>query len=172
MVWIITTVGLIVYTLYVTFLLKRAWVRENERHARDARLKELDPITVTFNNKKFRLSRHLIVAQDCAENLSQLKTLHGIRVAIYSWMKLTDNKTLLRKLDSLCTELEFEIQTAWKFDRDKNYHRYWERPKCECPGMDNRKRWGTAYGIVNLNCPLHGDAKKKKKTTKKRVKKG
>lgn len=52
--------------------------------------------------------------------------------------------------------LQFKLQHEWNFERNINYHRFWELPKCTCPKLDNEDRYPCGYYISNTNCPLHG----------------
>ena len=60
----------------------------------------------------------------------------------------------------LCNEyytlIEYELQDAWGFDRNKNFHRHWNRPGCLCPSMDNEDRYPSGSYIYNTGCALHG----------------
>ena len=56
--------------------------------------------------------------------------------------------------------LEYDMQEAWKFDRDSTYHTHWfTDPKCTCPKLDNYDLQGIDRKIISLKCPLHGDKK-------------
>jgi hypothetical protein len=63
-------------------------------------------------------------------------------------------KVILERL----TDLEFTLQDAWGFDRDKNYHTYWLKLSgCTCPKMDNRELIGIDWKWVSEDCLYHGE---------------
>lgn len=53
------------------------------------------------------------------------------------------------------TLIEFELQKAWGFSQDKNFHRFWNRPGCSCPTMDNDDRYPYGSYIITGGCSLH-----------------
>jgi len=72
-------------------------------------------------------------------------------------MNENNDKNFLRQCAKEVEELEFQLQESWKFEKDKNYHRYWwTLPKCTCPKMDNEDRFGTDYHVYSSDCPIHG----------------
>lgn len=82
--------------------------------------------------------------------------LHELRLNIDDKMKSEDDPVKLKILDKEYTEIEFKLQDAWGFPRNAHYHRFWNRPKCTCPKMDNEDAYSTKYSIINHSCPLHG----------------
>lgn len=66
------------------------------------------------------------------------------------------NNKALKMLANMFESLEFEQQTLWKFDRNKNFHYWFDIPGCSCPKMDNRDRIGTEHRIMIDTCPIHG----------------
>ena len=63
----------------------------------------------------------------------------------------------LREWDDICTNLEFRLQKAWGFTQDINFHKFWERPRCTCPKMDNDDNYPHGYYTTSMDCPLHGE---------------
>lgn len=53
----------------------------------------------------------------------------------------------------LWTEMQFALQTHWKFDRDSTYHPTWTLPHCTCPKMDNADAGRHRY--FHVKCPVH-----------------
>lgn len=52
---------------------------------------------------------------------------------------------------------EYELQKAWNFPQDKNYHSYqWSLQGCTCPKMDNKDAVGTGIKYTRKDCPWHG----------------
>lgn len=69
----------------------------------------------------------------------------------------TVEKLVLRRLAEEHREIQFKLQEAWGFEKNQLYHDWFEVPYCTCPKEDNRERKGTAYQIINLDCPIHGE---------------
>jgi hypothetical protein len=67
------------------------------------------------------------------------------------------NKKELQKRAALITDLEFQLQRAWKFTEDINYHKFWEMPGCSCAKLDNNDAWPTGYYSRSGGCLIHGD---------------
>lgn len=84
-----------------------------------------------------------------------VKIMRKISRHLNKMEKLT-NKFQIRDAAVKWHELQYELQTAWKFPLDKKFHRFWELPHCECPTMDNLERWGTEYTIKTNKCVIHG----------------
>jgi len=101
------------------------------------------------------INKALLVQQNCWENLEAIKEMHFYRIALGDVMCDTRDSNSLKYYDSLYTGIEFTLQYLWGFPHDKNYHRFWDRPRCKCPGMDNSDRYPTGYYVINHSCPLH-----------------
>lgn len=107
------------------------------------------------------LNKALLDQQLAWHNLDLIKSLHKERFILEDEMYATDDPDLLYLLDKLYTEIEFELQDAWGFERNTKFHKFWQRPKCRCPVMDNEDRWnGSEYRVINSKCPLHGERDK------------
>ena len=102
------------------------------------------------------LNKQLLDSQNAWGNLIIIKDLHGQLLEVYDKMSRARSEKSLRKYDKMCTELEFKLQDAWGFGRDANYHRFWNRPKCGCPKLDNEDAYPTGYYVINHSCKLHG----------------
>jgi len=63
-----------------------------------------------------------------------------------------------KDLISVVELIEFNLQEALGFPKNRNYHKYWKYLKgCTCPKLDNKELFGTDYRIYLANCPWHGD---------------
>lgn len=103
-----------------------------------------------------RLNRILVARQGLTdEAVEMLKVLHVRRLTIEDAMKTADANHL-KKLANQWTENEFQLQDAWGFKRDKNFHRFWECPRCTCAKFDNEDAWPTGHYWITEDCPLHG----------------
>lgn len=100
------------------------------------------------------INKRLLDMQNCWENLETIKELHSEKLHIYDEMNETDDPGLLLLFDALLTNIEFELQALWKFTQDINFHRFWERPKCTCPKLDNIDNYPYRQ-IISGDCPLH-----------------
>lgn len=66
---------------------------------------------------------------------------------------------LVKELVGALEQIEYLLQDAWGFPRDKKYHKFWWAINCTCPVSDNMDRYPTGNYIVNSDCPLHGEGK-------------
>ena len=95
-------------------------------------------------------------------NVIEILDLHAERLSLLEDMASCDptksaEKLVLRRLAEEHREIQFKLQEAWGFEKNQLYHDWFEVPYCTCPKEDNRERKGTAYQIVNLDCPIHGE---------------
>lgn len=84
-----------------------------------------------------------------------IEDMQAQRRDYYTRMKVAPTADL-PKWDDICTDLEFRLQKAWGFSQDINFHKFWERPRCTCPKMDNDDTYPYGYYTTSLDCPLHG----------------
>lgn len=96
---------------------------------------------------------------DTPENRDIILNLHRDRHYLFQQMRetpATDLQQLAMYRDTL-QQLEFNLQAAWGFDQDENFHTYWFRaPHCTCPKMDNSDQFGSEIKYISADCPLHG----------------
>ena len=119
----------------------------------------LESRTVTVHNKWIRLNEYLILQQKLSEvEVEQILRLHEYKLTICAKMEalLPDNPKIKVYAKDL-EQLEFLLQDAWKFERNINYHKFWEAPHCTCPKMDNDDAWPSGHYIRNFGCPVHGE---------------
>ena len=90
------------------------------------------------------------------EQVNKIKHLQGLRSHLFDIMTNEDNPETLKNLDKQCVVLEYKLQEAWGFEQNVAYHKFWYRPKCTCPYLDNEDRYPSGYYIVNDSCVLHG----------------
>lgn len=114
-----------------------------------------EELTVRHGKRGIMLNKRLLDRQNAWEELDTLKALHKEKLEIYEKMDNTDCPAALVVFDKQLNEIEFKLQDAWGFERNANFFRIWERPKCTCPKMDNEDRY--PYGhIISGGCVLHG----------------
>lgn len=115
-------------------------------------------LVVYYNdNAVLMLNKRLLDSQNCWTNLEAIKEKHEERLDLEHEMKKTNDPGLLKLFDALYTLIEFELQDLWGFSKDIRFHRFWYRPKCSCPSLDNADNYPHGYYVVNGNCPLHGE---------------
>jgi len=113
--------------------------------------------TVVHKGKEvLTLNKALLDRQLAWHNLDKILALHSEKLHLYDMMLETEDNDFLMLCDEYCTLIEFELQEAWGFTQDKNFHMFWQRPRCLCPKLDNNENWGTKYSIIVHDCPLHG----------------
>lgn len=118
-------------------------------------------LVVEYKGKPlFMLNKRLLDRQNCWTNLDKIKEKHIERLDLEDHMFAAVNENdrgLLALYDALYDLIEYELQELWKFTQDGNFHRFWERPGCGCPRLDNNDRYPTGFYVRSLICPLHGD---------------
>ena len=67
-----------------------------------------------------------------------------------------EDECLRRRLAIAWTDLNYSLQSLWRFRRDSRYHRFWRLPGCICSKMDNEERYPSGIYVVNSDCPVHG----------------
>lgn len=90
------------------------------------------------------------------EQIDKIKHLQNARSYLFVIMTNEDNPATLRDLDKQCVAIEYKLQEACGFEQNVAYHKFWYRPKCTCPYLDNEDRYPSGYYIVNDSCVLHG----------------
>jgi len=92
------------------------------------------------------------------EDLDKIVLLHNKLYDLFDEIELCEEKHLFSIYAKKVQEIEFELQDAWKFERDATKHIWWYQiPHCECNTIDNQELWGIDQIIVNKNCPIHGN---------------
>ena len=90
------------------------------------------------------------------EGIKRILDLHKLKSIVFDCMLDTDDADELHYLADCVEHVEYALQEAWGFPLDRNFH-YWRNvPKCSCPELDNRERYGTEYRIIDCKCPVHG----------------
>ena len=92
------------------------------------------------------------------EKIELIEYLQAERTFLFSLMS-TCSDTELKKFDRKVEHIEFALQDLWGFPLDKNYHKFWNRPRCSCPKMDNEDNYPYGYYTIDCGCKLHGRIK-------------
>lgn len=104
-----------------------------------------------YVNPTLVLNKHLK-----PEDVERIKKLHEVRLLIFDFMETTTDKILLKLCAKVIENLEFALQKAWNFPKDKKCHSWWYQvPHCNCPRLDNQDRFGTDQRVINETCPVH-----------------
>ena len=104
-------------------------------------------------------------------DLRRLKVIHRRRYRLFDKIKAEDDPKRLKKLAEKITDIDFDLQEAWGFERDEKFHTWWYRlPKCICPKIDNRDCVGTVLRYTSHDCPLHGLDDEDEEVTKEEIK--
>lgn len=98
----------------------------------------------------------LLKQQGKMHNKQEIQNLYNAQFSIYRVMEHTDSVDILTELDRALDKIECALQELWGFPKDYNMHKFWYRPKCSCPRMDNEGRYGMGVGkIISGGCILH-----------------
>ena len=114
--------------------------------------------TVMYNGEAvYNLNSSLVLRQGLdVSDLRNLKSLHAEKLKYFDLMRETDYKHKLKEYAHEVECIEFQMQKAWRFPQDRNFHEWYKVPKCECPRMDNIDSRGSDRRIISMNCPVHG----------------
>jgi uncharacterized protein YegP (UPF0339 family) len=110
-----------------------------------------------YNGHKIALNLNLIKKNNLSQKaVDKILELHRIRLDIEDAMKESDDKGELGIYLDQWHQNQFDLQSAWGFERDINYHMFWELPKCTCPKLDNYDAYPTGRYVTTHDCILHG----------------
>ena len=105
----------------------------------------------------------LLIARQKLNNddLDKIVELHGELHEVFDEMEKNEHDVpKLRNLALVVKQLEFDLQEAWGFDKNEDWHSWWfQVPHCTCPNLDNFDLIGTRLRIINDGCPVHGGTK-------------
>jgi hypothetical protein len=116
-------------------------------------------LNINFRNKPIsRLNEELVIIRGLdKDDVAKIVKIHEKRWEKIELMKTLDatDKRELHALRDEITDLDFQLQDLWKFERNINFHNFFDLPHCTCPKMDNRGRLGSPYKFYAEDCPLH-----------------
>ena len=104
------------------------------------------------------LAKEKNIQEDDQQKIIQLHSIASAALkagyVLYNTDRITEeNRKII--LDEL-TDTEFKLQRLWKFDENKDYHRYdLELKGCTCQKYDNADMIRTGRKLVNHTCPWH-----------------
>jgi hypothetical protein len=109
------------------------------------------------SNQLYMINQNLVNRQKVsADDVKKIVRLQTIRKYFYDFIELSNDKEEIRRLDKIITQIEFQLQKLWGFPQDRNHHRWFDVPKCDCPKWDNADSLGSDFRMINPNCILHG----------------
>lgn len=119
-------------------------------------LSEINP-TLKYKGKVVRLNQRLIAQKELTVfQVEAIKEIHKARIEVELLMERTDDNGELGIYAEEWRKLQERLQAAWGFEVNRDWHRFWEMPKCACAALDNTERLGTPYKVYNTHCPIHG----------------
>ena len=74
------------------------------------------------------------------ETIAKIRDVHDRKLQVIDCMNAMDPKediSFLLEGDKYLEECEYELQELWGFPLDSRMHKFWLRPQCTCPKMDN-----------------------------------
>lgn len=103
-------------------------------------------------------SAQLIKKHGLDEACVQRIALLNMEISFFkNQMRQEANQEMLREYNSHINNLQFELQEAWGFSRNRNFHKFWAVPKCTCPREYNEKRYPRGGYKTNRKCVIHGE---------------
>lgn len=97
---------------------------------------------------------YLLSVEDAPDKMSSMELRLACQNAILK--ECYQYNDFLMLCNEYYTLIELELQEAWGFTQDKNFHKFWNRPGCICPSMDNDDRYPYGPYIHTTDCSLHG----------------
>lgn len=115
----------------------------------------IDTKIVYSDGKTTYLNKHLIKQQNLNQKqVDKLKVIHQKKYDVITEMKNTDDIKTLKLLAMDIEVIEFELQKAWGFPENRDFHYWWDIPKCKCDGIFD---YGTSVRNIHKNCKIHND---------------
>lgn len=111
----------------------------------------------------YYLNPFLIKQQNLLDDdLEKVINLHNKIHDLFDEIEECSDVSKYHNYAALLENLEYELQDAWKFERDSSKHCWWYKiPHCKCPKLDNRDRWGINERVISEFCPVHSNNIKK-----------
>ena len=112
--------------------------------------------TVVYNGKPaLLLNEHLVKAQGLTKKeVDYIKELHVRRMDIED--SFENDEITPEEYVKSWTLNQFDLQLAWGFGLNANYHRFWDMKGCSCPKMDNNDGYPYGHYVTDSGCPVHG----------------
>jgi hypothetical protein len=121
---------------------------------------ELETLKAEYGSTGIRLNRRLVIQKNLSdEQIVYILHLHEMKLMIMDNMSKTDvsDRDALVKMAENITSLEYQLQDAWDFPRNEDYHCFWYLPHCSCPKLDNDDAYPSGWYVRSSDCPIHGE---------------
>jgi hypothetical protein len=94
------------------------------------------------------------------EQIATIREIYTRKIDVLDCMAEMDpndpaDESFIVESDKYLDECEAELQKAWGFEVNSNWYRFWERPHCTCPKLDNLDTYPHGHYVYNVNCPVH-----------------
>lgn len=132
--------------------LKKLWDKGSERSEEESEL-----LSRHLKAGKIFLNPRFLSMRKAWDNIFEINHYFKTKLSIHEAMLMADNKYTLKTLETAWKSNEYKIQELFHFEKNSDFHRFWEMPKCACPSMDNQELWGTKQTIYSYDCPYHGE---------------
>ena len=120
----------------------------------EAKVVNLGKLFVQHGKFSCYINSHLLDKQNAWKKLNAIKKLHVEKMKLFEKMETCKESELPGYAKNI-EDVEFKLQKAWGFTQDKDFHRWFDVPRCTCDKMDNEDFYGTKFRSYNLNCPVH-----------------
>lgn len=116
---------------------------------------------VEYNGLYSYINVGLAKERGVLDNLDRICTLHRRLLKINHYLEHNISENIVKRSVKLTEEIEFLLQDAWEFPRDKSKHSNWLRtPHCTCGYKSRVMNNSTDISKVrNLTCIIHGNVK-------------
>ena len=116
-------------------------------------------LNFTTSRGKSKLNPFLVAQKKLTEGeVAEIIRLHVEKDHLLDRIEKSGDRGILREIE----DVEYKLQEAWGFPRNRSYHRGWMEPKnCSCPRLDNLDSLGagsddSCFRYYNAECKLHG----------------
>jgi hypothetical protein len=121
--------------------------------------KHLDEFTYMADGKEYAVNPYFAIQRKASyKTLEKVKSIHVQLCDLVKKVDEEDDAVKLNKLVDEITELDYQLQDLWGFERDKNFHTWLKKSKrfhCTCPILDNEDM-PKDMRFISEDCPLHG----------------
>jgi hypothetical protein len=102
------------------------------------------------------ISPELVLKQNINdEQLFSLKEIHIKKYLIAKQIEFSNKIKEQKELAKKFHIVEFELQRAYGYKEDAEFHKFWELPKCICPKKYNDNLIGKKGKIKDPHCHIH-----------------
>jgi len=116
-------------------------------------------LTVEYKGKYIGVINRSLVEKKglTQEQIQHLLNLYKNKFNIYELMENENSYKLLQSYNGAVENLNFEIQKALKIPENRNFHDWYNVPKCQCPKKENKNNEGTEKRVYVNYCHVHNN---------------